>query len=114
MKNLKKVFAVVLTISVFSTNASAFVLPVLAYEKNGANFEQVKANNTSDNGEPALNKTNSLSEEIKSLSSDLSVNKKGVAGLEKSFNIGGEKQNYVPGEVLVKFKNNKILRKLNE
>jgi len=95
MKKFKKFssfLSICLTISVVLVN---FSFPVLAYEKNGVNFEQVRTITTPDNIETTFNKINPSSKEVKSISLDSSINKK-------------EKQNYVEDEILVKYKNNKI------
>jgi len=108
MKKFKKFssfLSVCLSLSVVLGN---FSLPVLAYEKEGVNFEQVGTKTTLDNSGATFNKINSSSEEIKGLSPDSSITQKEKIGLEKSQQIEGKKKNYVEGEILVKYKNNKI------
>jgi len=107
-KNMKKLFSIILISSVFIVNSAIFALPVLAYEKDGVNFEQIRAEAISDNSGATLNKTNSLSQEIKSFSPDSSITKKEYSELGKSLRIEGTEKDYVEGEILIKYKNNKI------
>jgi|GEM_PF-2215795 len=73
---MRKLFSIVLISSVFIANSAILSLPVLAYEKNSVNFEQVRTGIISDNSGATFNKTNPSSEEIKSLSPDSSITKK--------------------------------------
>ncbi|HEY4512904.1 MAG TPA: hypothetical protein VJH06_00090 [Candidatus Paceibacterota bacterium] len=98
MKKFKKFgsfVSIALTLSVVLGSTS---LHALAYEKNSVNFEQIRAEVSSNNSEATLNKGNSKSG-VNSLSQTFLTTKKD--------NIGSEK-NYVEGEILVKYKNNKI------
>jgi len=74
-------FSICLILSVILGN---FSLPVLAYEKNGVSFEQISA-------KTKLNNNSAASRKIKS------------AAIQKE-----KGEDYVDGEVLVKYKNNKI------
>ncbi|OHA62431.1 MAG: hypothetical protein A2117_01270, partial [Candidatus Wildermuthbacteria bacterium GWA2_46_15] len=108
MKNLKKLssfLSIYLTLSVVLGN---FSLPALAVEKNDVNFERVRTETPLDSGGTAFNKINSSLKEVKSLSSDSSITKKERIGLEKSQQAEGKKKDYVEGEILVKYKNNRI------
>ena len=96
---MKKLFSISLILSVFIANSVVFSSSVLAYEKNGVDFEQFKTGVISENSGVALNKISSSSEKIKSFPSSSSLIAKG--------NLDGGK-NYVEGEVLVKYKNSKI------
>ncbi|MDP3093612.1 MAG: S8 family serine peptidase [bacterium] len=104
-KKLSSFLSVCLTIFVILGN---FNLPVLAVEKNDVNFERVRTETPLDSGGTAFNKISFSPKEVKSLSSDLSITKKEKIGLEKSQQAEGKKKDYVEGEILVKYKNNKI------
>lgn len=85
-----------------------FSLPALAYEKGNINFEQIKAETKLDNSGTILNKTNSTAKPVSGLSQNSSIIQKGKTGLEKTEQIEVKKKDYVDGEILVKYKNNKI------
>ena len=95
MKRITKFSSFLSVLLVFSIAWSSIGLSVLAYERKSVNFEQIRTGIISDNNGTTFNKINSSSKEIKSLSPDSSITKK-------------EKQNYVEGEILVKYKKNKI------
>ncbi|OHB17730.1 MAG: hypothetical protein A2749_01680 [Parcubacteria group bacterium RIFCSPHIGHO2_01_FULL_45_26] len=89
------------------TITSLFTQPVFAYQTNGVNFGQVKTETTLNNSGENLNKINSVSRSADALSQDSSIIKKEKAGLEVSIGKGIGK-GYVEGEILVKYRNNKI------
>ena len=108
MKNFKKFgsfLSIVLTLSVVLGN---FSLPtVFAYEKNGVTFEQGKAKTTLNNSGANLNKINSISRSANSLSQDSSITQKEKTALKVSTD-NSKVNDYVEGEILVKYRNNKI------
>ena len=95
MKKNKGFGHFVSVILIFSVALGSFSVSALAYEKNNINFEQFKTKTLFSNNEDTFNKTNSL------------INKKQTSGLEKS-QLQESKKDYVEGEILVKYKNNKI------
>jgi len=82
MKNLKKVFPTLLILLVFSANAGIFSLPVLASEKNGVNFEQVRTEPLLDSGGKLIDKTGVAINNIKTFSID-KVNKENLSEPKK-------------------------------
>ena len=104
-KKLSSFLSIVLALSVVLGN---FSLPVLAYEKDGINLGQFLTKTTPYNVGTDLNKISSPSNEAKSLPLSSSITKTGKTGLEKSQQIVAPQKNYVEGEILVKYKNNKI------
>ena len=86
-----------------------FNLPTaFAFEKSNVNFGQVRNATTLDNRVTILNKTYSIPSSISALSQGLSIIQKGKIGVQKSQQIEVSKKDYVEGEILVKYKNNKI------
>lgn len=76
MKKFKKFSCLLSICLILLVVLGNFSLPVLAYESNGVNFEQVRDNTLSNNSGAILSKINPLSQEAKSLSFDLSITKK--------------------------------------
>src|SRR3989338_2604095 len=108
MKTLKKIFSTFLILSVLSANITLFSLPVLAYQKDGANFERARSEALTDNSVDFFDKINSISKEANRSSPDSSITKRVATELEKSQPLEGEGQGYVEGEVLVKYRSNRI------
>ncbi|MFH1712875.1 MAG: S8 family serine peptidase [Candidatus Jacksonbacteria bacterium] len=108
MKNFKKSFSSLLILSILLANTTLFSAPVLAYEKADLFSKQIK------NGSlHKIPESNPLTEDFLI---EKGVNKKPETSKEyekinnlKEFKQDKkEKQNYVEGEILVKYKNNKI------
>ncbi|MBU2575854.1 S8 family serine peptidase, partial [Patescibacteria group bacterium] len=111
MRKFRKVIFPLSVGLIFCIVLSNFNLPVLAYEKsgfNGVDFEQIRARSKSDNNGTTFDKIDSPSKEIKSLSTDSSIITKENIGLEKFKQTETKKKDYVEGEILVKYKNDKI------
>lgn len=121
MKKFSSVFSICLIASVILGN---FSLPVLAYENGGVNFDKVITQVAPTENEATSN-ANVLIEQNKNLSSEEleALKAKKLEGqsitpkiqdkssyLDKGLqdNSKREKLNYVPGEILVKYKNTKI------
>ena len=104
MKKFSSVFSICLILFVIFGNFSS---PVLAYEKGNSNFEQIKTQATLISGETTLSKISASSQLIKSPSLALPVAREQKIVLEKSQQIK-DKADYVEGEILVKYKNDKI------
>ncbi|MFH0864453.1 MAG: S8 family serine peptidase, partial [Candidatus Gottesmanbacteria bacterium] len=105
-KKFSLFISVYLSLSVVLGN---FSLPVLAYENKGVNFEQVKVKTeTVPNGVAGFNKINSIPRSPNTLSQDLLIVQKETTAVPKSQLAGIIEKNYVEGEILVKYKNNKI------
>ena len=97
MKKFKKFnsfLSICLSISVVLGN---FSLPVFAFGENGINIEQVRTKTLSDDSGAILNKINSSSKQGVRFLSDPLMTK-----------VEAKRKDYVEGEVLVKYKNNKI------
>ncbi|MFH1129228.1 MAG: immunoglobulin-like domain-containing protein [Patescibacteria group bacterium] len=103
MKKLSLSLSICLILFVILGN---FSLPVLAYKKEGVNLEQTKT--LSDNSGTAFNKTDSLSRSASGLLQNSLMTTKENSGLEKSQQTEAKGKDYVEGEILVKYKNNKI------
>ena len=106
MKNFKSFFSTFLIFSIVLTNIAIFVLPVFAVEKNGINLEQDRINSLSRIRVGDQTATGTLTE--------TNINKQfGIAENKLKEDISKdtprlETKNYVEGEILVKYKNNKI------
>ncbi|MFA6270226.1 MAG: S8 family serine peptidase [Candidatus Paceibacterota bacterium] len=105
MKKFSLFFSICL--SIFMVFGS-FSIPTLAYENKSVNLEQVKTETTLNNDANTLNKINLISRPANDFSQNLLVTQKGKTGLEKSQQIEVKTKDYVDGEILVKYKNNKI------
>jgi len=112
MKKFSSVFSICLIISVIFGN---FSLPVLAYEKGVAlqninyNFEKTKTIiTTATSSEPTLEKINESFQSQRSSASNSSVISEQNILPEKSNQSGTVKKDYVEGEILVKYKSDKI------
>ncbi len=106
MKNFKSFFSTFLIFSIVLTNVAIFVLPAFAVEKNDINLEQNKANSLLRIGVGDQVATGTLTE--------TNINKQfGIAENKLKEDISKdtprlETKNYVEGEILVKYRNNKI------
>ena len=109
MKKQKKFYSflsVCLSVSVVLSN---FSLPVaLALEKSDINFEQARIGVVSENSAISFSKTTSSTQGVKSFSPDSPLFAKGSLELGKVLQTTGAEKNYVEGEILVKYRNNKI------
>jgi len=108
MRNFKKSFSTFLVLSFIIVNLNLFSLPVLAIEKGDINLERFSAEPLFNNSELDFNNINSLSKLIDGSSQEFLMTAKGSTGLEKSQQMEGVKKDYVEGEILIKYKNNKI------
>jgi len=106
IKKFSSVLSVLLTLSVILGNFS--LSTALAYEKRGIDFEQVRIETSPDSSGAIFNKISSLSKEAKSFPSDLSITEKGRLELGNSRQAEENKKDYVEGEILIKYKKNKI------
>lgn len=120
MKKFSSVFSICLIISFIFGN---FSLPVLASEKSSVNYEQIRTQGTFTNSkatssnvlnEPNLNLSDEELEALKAKKleeqSPTSKTQDKNSYLDKGLqdNSKQERLNYVPGEILIKYKNTKI------
>ena len=106
MKNFKSFFSTFLIFSIVLTNIAIFVLPVFAVEKNDINLEQNRINSLSKVKVGDQTATGTLTETNIDKQLGVAENKLKENILKDTSKL--ETKNYVEGEILVKYKNNKI------
>jgi len=82
---------------IFSVVLGNFSLPVFAAEKTSVNFEQLRTGSKSNSSGPSFGRLNATPKEMEEKS-----------GLTKSKQVETKGKNYVEGEILVKYKSDKI------
>ena len=112
MKSFENFVSFFLIVSILSMNAGVFVSPVFAFEKEDTNFERNQNNLL-----PKISKESSYIKKefrekvITDRQVETKLNKNETKSLESFKSVGKidqERKNYVEGEVLVKFKEQKI------
>ncbi len=108
MKKIKKLSYFIPVLLAFFITWGNFSLPALAYEKWGVNFEQVKnefLSKVTEQTSPALN---SSIEKTINKQSGLEEKQNHIGVLDEFSSIKQRNKNYIEGEVLVKYKSDKI------
>jgi len=108
MKKITKFSSFLSVLLVFSIAWGSFGLPTLAYEKKGINFKQVENEFLSKTKEQTNSTLESSTEETIDKQPKLEEERNKIGGLEKFSLIKQGNKNYVEGEVLVKYKSDKI------
>ena len=104
MKIFKKVNLYLSFCLIFSVVIGNVSLPVFAYSKDGVSFEQNKSRIAPNSDRTIVNKINSPSREVK----NFFIDSEEKFGLRKPQQAELSRKDYVEGEILVKYKSDKI------